>query len=68
MVSRRTASDIIDNYVITEAKRLLRYTDRTIKEVAADLNFCNQTVFYRYFKKNTGMLPSEFKDNIKDVK
>lgn len=68
MVSGRTASDIIDNYVITEAKRLLRYTDRTIKEVAADLNFCNQTVFYRYFKKNTGMLPSEFKDNIKDVK
>ena len=68
LVSGRTASDIIDNYVVTEAKRLLRYTDRTIKEVAADLNFCNQTVFYRYFKKNTGMLPSEFKDNIKDVK
>ena len=60
--SGRTASEWIDTFVIMEAKSLLIHTDKTIKEVAASLNFCNQTVFYRYFKKHTGMLPTEYRE------
>ena len=44
-----------------EAKRLLLYTDKTIKEIAYELNFEEVTHFSRFFKREVHLSPSEFK-------
>lgn len=56
-----TAGEWIDNYVIMEAKVLLRTTDLTIQQVAGKLNFMNQSFFGKYFKHMTGMTPSQYR-------
>ena len=60
-VSGRTASDWIDEYVILQAKQLLRSSSLTIQEVSRELNFSNQSFFGKYFKKHVGMSPSEYR-------
>lgn len=45
-----------------EARRLLRYTDNTIKEVAYEIGFKDLQTFSRFFKKIEGISPSEFKE------
>ena len=51
----------IDSFVILEAKNLLKYSDKTIKEIVYTLHFPNQSVFYKFFKAHTGMTPSEYR-------
>lgn len=60
-VSGMTAGEWIDNYVIMEAKVLLKTTDRTIQQIADDLNFKNQSFFGKYFKHLTGMTPTRYR-------
>ncbi len=60
-VSGRTPTESIDKFVIMEAKNMLRYTNLSIKEITDQLHFSNQTIFYRFFKRNTGMHPTEFR-------
>lgn len=60
-VSGKSVSDWIDIYVTLEAKALLRFSNRSIQEVAYALNFPNQSFFGSYFKRITGMSPSEFR-------
>lgn len=60
-ISGMTAGKLIDNYVVLEAKMLLKNTDLTIQEIAARLNFPNQSFFGKYFKHSTGLSPSEFR-------
>ena len=60
-VSGKSAPEWIDSYVLLEAKNLLKYSDMPIKEVVYRLNFPNQTVFYKYFKKHTGMTPTDYR-------
>lgn len=57
----RTASEWIDEYVILEAKNLLKYSTMNIQEIAYYLNFPNQSFFGRYFKQHTGMTPSAYR-------
>lgn len=56
------AGDHIDNYVIAEAKTLIKSRKYTIAQVSDMLNFTSQAYFGRYFKKHTGMTPLEFAD------
>lgn len=60
-ISGRTASEWIENYVIMEAKVLLKTTDMTIQEIAGHMNFANQSFFGKYFKNQTGMSPSTYR-------
>lgn len=60
-VSGQSVSEWIDNYVILEAKTLLKYSTMSIQEIAYYLNFPNQSFFGSYFKRNTGMSPSQYK-------
>ena len=62
-ISGRTAGDWIENYVVMEAKVLLKTTDMTIQEIAAYLNFANQSFFGKYFKHQTGVSPSVYRKN-----
>lgn len=59
--SGRSAAEWIDNYVILEAKTLLRTTDLTIQQISNELNFPSQSFFGKYFKRRTGMSPREYK-------
>ena len=47
---------------ILEAKRLLRYSDKSIKEIAYELGYEDIQTFSRFFKNNEGLSPSEFKE------
>ena len=60
-VSGKTAGQWIDEYVILEAKTLLKYSVMSIQEVAYYMNFPNPSFFGKYFKQHTGMSPSEYK-------
>ena len=60
-VSGKTAGQWIDEYVILEAKTLLKYSAMSIQEVAYYMNFPNPSFFGKYFRHHTGMSPSEYK-------
>ena len=61
-ISGQSVSEWIDNYVILEAKTLLKYSTMSIQEIAYYLNFPNQSFFGSYFKRNTGMSPSQYRE------
>lgn len=56
----RSAAEWIDQYVIIEAKNLLRFSGKNVQQVAYELNFPNQSSFGKYFKNLTGMSPTKF--------
>jgi AraC family transcriptional activator of pobA len=58
----KTAIDLIHIALINEAKNRLRKKDKTVSEIAYDLGFENMSYFSRLFKKETGMLPTAFKN------
>ncbi|HBV50274.1 MAG TPA: AraC family transcriptional regulator [Alistipes sp.] len=60
-ISSKSVSEWIEIYVILEAKTLLKYSSLSIQEIAYTLNFPNQSFFGSYFKRNTGMSPSQYK-------
>lgn len=60
-VSQRTPNEWIDSYVTMELRMLLRNTRKSIKEVAQELNFANQSFLGKYFKEHVGMSPSEYR-------
>lgn len=59
--SGRTAAEWIDEYIILEAKNLLRYSTMNIQEIAYHLNFSTQSFFGKYFKHLTGMTPGKYR-------
>ena len=60
-VSGRSAAKWIDEYVILEAKTLLKYSGLSVQEIAYKLNFSTQSFFGKYFKQHTGISPSRYK-------
>lgn len=50
-ISGKSVSEWIDNYVILEAKTLLKYSNMSVQEIAYYLNFPNQSFFGSYFKQ-----------------
>ena len=57
----KSAGDLIRNRVILEAKRLLTNADLSITQIADELNFKDDSYFNRFFKKDVGMTPDEFR-------
>lgn len=62
-VSGRSAPEWIDSMIILEAKNLIKYSRKSIKEISFDLNFSSESGFCTYFLGQTGMRPSEYRDN-----
>jgi AraC-like DNA-binding protein len=60
--SGQPVSHWIQNEVIMEAKRLLYYTDLSIKEIAFGLGYEDHTYFSRLFRKVTGRSAGQFRD------
>lgn len=60
-VTGNPVSFLIQQRVILEAKRLLCYSDKSIKEIAAELGYDDYSYFTRLFVKVTGMTPLNFR-------
>ena len=54
--------DAINARVVHEAQRELVYSTLSIKQVAAELGFEDEAYFGRFFKKQTGLRPTQFRD------
>jgi AraC-like DNA-binding protein len=59
----KSAFEWINDYVILEAKSLLRATNMTVQQISDELNFPNQSFFGKYFKRLTGMSPKDYRKN-----
>lgn len=57
------AGEIIRERVVLEAKRLLINKRLNINEISTSLNFKDNSYFTKFFKKNTGLTPEEFRKN-----
>lgn len=60
----KTPSHLIQERVILEAKKLIHLTHKSFKEIASLLNFEDEHYFSRYFKKNTGITPTSFREKV----
>lgn len=58
----QTPSEWISSVTTTYAKLMLEQTDKSIKEIANDLNFPEQFTFRKYFKRYAGMSPSDYRN------
>ena len=61
-VLKKSPKTIISDAVILETKVLLKNPNFTISEVANLLNFSDLSIFNKFFKKITGLSPTEFKN------
>lgn len=60
-VSGMTVSELIREYVILEAKHMLKTGENTILQISERLNFANPSFFSRYFREATGMTPGQYR-------
>lgn len=60
-ISGGTAIDMINRSVTLQAKVLLKNSDITIENISEELNFPNSPYFCRFFKRETGMTPTEYR-------
>lgn len=61
-VAGKTPKQVIDGYIINEAQQLLTTSRLTIQEIAQRLGFSSQVMFSRFFHKNTGASPTQFRN------
>lgn len=63
--SGRPAIKHIHDRLIMESRRLLMHTDSSIKEIAYNLGFTDASYFNRFFKRETGLTPVEYRIDIR---
>jgi len=61
-VTGKSAQHLIHQEVLIEAKRLLSFTQLSVKEIAYELGYGDHTYFSRLFSKVEGCPPTEFRD------
>lgn len=61
-----SVSTQIQRYIVTEAKRMLYYTDNNIQEIAYKLGYEDNAYFIRLFKKIAGITPAVFRKKFRD--
>lgn len=59
----KTASELINDRIILEARRYLLATPNQVKDIAFHLGYEDVSYFIRFFKKHTGLSPELFRQN-----
>lgn len=62
-VSGQSATEWIENYVLQEAKILLRTSAISVQMISKELGFPNQSFFGKYFKHHLGVSPLTYRHN-----
>lgn len=62
----KTAGEVIHDRMILEAKRLLYHSGKSVKEIAATLNFEDPSYFTKFFKTRTDSTPEQFRKFIRE--
>lgn len=57
----KTSSQIIKDKQLLEIKRLLVHTNLSVSEIAGQLNFDDQSYFTKFFKRETGVTPLQYR-------
>lgn len=57
----RTAAEYIDDIALIECKALLNSTEMSVQQISRALNFVSPSVFGKFFKRMTGMSPSDYR-------
>lgn len=57
-----SASSLIQDRILLESKRLLKVSEMSVKDIVYDLGFYDHASFSKFFKAQTGMTPSQFKE------
>lgn len=63
MYSNKTALSFINDRIIVEARRLLLFSDKTSEQITYILGYNEPGHFSKFFKKQVGVSPSEFRKN-----
>lgn len=61
----KSPSYVIQERIMLEARRLLRYSDKSIKEIAYEIGYEEIQAFSRAFRQKENISPSEFKEQRK---
>lgn len=61
-VSGKTPSDWLDDYIVEDARALLKGTNLTIQQISNELGFPSQSFFGKFFKRVVGVSPKEYRD------
>lgn len=61
----KTPSEVINEYIVLEAKRYLLATSDQVNQIAWHLGYDDPSYFIRFFKKHTGFSPDSFRTNSK---
>lgn len=56
-----SASALIQDRILLEAKRLLKISNKSVKDIVFDLGFYDNASFSKFFKSHTNMTPSQFR-------
>ncbi len=59
--SGKTAQVLINDVAVQEIKRLLRQTDKSVKEICVQMNFPSLSFFCKYTKQHLGMTANEYR-------
>ncbi len=65
LYSAKTPLQIIHERIVLEAKRLLQFTDKNIREIAEEMGYEEANALSKIFKKTTGNSMTEFKESKK---
>jgi len=60
--SGRSPAEWINERVMGEAKQMLTYSDLSVKQIAQQLNFPNQSFFGKYFRHHAGLSPLKYRE------
>lgn len=63
LLTGKTSSQIIKTKQLLEIKRLLVHTNLSVSEIANQLNFEDQSYFTKFFKRETGMTPIQYRSD-----
>ena len=64
VTTAKSSLSLINERLLTEAKRNLLYSDMTVNEIGAALGYVDPAYFNRFFSRNVGLSPGRFRDTL----